>query len=413
MPDTTPPDTTIDSAPSESQRHRSATFTFSGTDSGSGVAAFECSLDGAAFAACTSPQSYSSLAGGSHTFQVRAVDAAGNVDPTPASFTWTVDTTPPSVTINQAAGQADPTTASPIHFTAVFNEPVTGFANGDVTLSGSAGATTVVVTESAPHDGTTYDVAASGMTTDGTVIASLPANAASDGVGNGSTASTSTDDTVTFIANRAPTAVADTYSTNEDTTLTVAAPGVLGNDTDPDAGDTLAAVLVSGTSHGTLTLNANGSFSYTPAVNYNGADSFSYKARDAKGAESAAVTVSITVNAVNDPPTIAVAAGGTCSSSGVSGTINLTVADADSPLSGVTLAKSSSNTKLVPAGNIVFGGSNPSRTVTITTVPQKTSQNAEITLTAKDGSGATAAVKVTVIVGTDKNRYPPVLLAPT
>ena len=95
----------------------------------------------------------------------------------------------------------------------------------DVTLGGTAGATTAAVTELAPNNRTTYNVAVSGMTTDGTVIASVPANAATDAAGNGSTASTSTDNTVTFIANRAPTAVADSYSTNEDTTLTVACPG--------------------------------------------------------------------------------------------------------------------------------------------------------------------------------------------
>ena len=170
----------------------------------------------------------------------------------------------------------------------MFNEPVTGFGDSsDVTLGGTAGATTAAVTELAPNNRTTYAVAVSGMTTDGTVIASVPANAATDAAGNGSTAATSTDNTVTFIANRPPVAVADSYNTNEDTTLNVPAPGVLGNDTDPDPGDTLTAVFVSGPSHGSVTLNANGAFSYVPAPNYNGPDSFSYKARDAKGAESA------------------------------------------------------------------------------------------------------------------------------
>src|SRR5206468_1846314 len=56
---------------------------------------FQCALDGGGFAPCASPQTYSALAGGNHTFQVRATDPAGNTDPTPASFTWTVDTSPP------------------------------------------------------------------------------------------------------------------------------------------------------------------------------------------------------------------------------------------------------------------------------------------------------------------------------
>jgi VCBS repeat-containing protein len=106
-----------------------------------------------------------------------------------------------------------------------------------------------------------------------------------------------------IIVNVPPTANPDSYSTNEDTLLTVAAPGVLQNDSDPDAGNTLTAVLVSGpTNAASFTLNSNGSFNYTPNANYNGADSFTYKARDNFNAESSPVTVSITVNPVNDAP---------------------------------------------------------------------------------------------------------------
>lgn len=97
--------------------------------------------------------------------------------------------------------------------------------------------------------------------------------------------------------NTPPVAVNDSYSTN-DTSLTVTAPGVLGNDTDVD-GNSLTAVLVSGPAHGTLTLYSNGAFTYTPAANYNGPDSFTYKANDG-AANSNLATVSIT--AVNDPP---------------------------------------------------------------------------------------------------------------
>src|SRR4030095_14946040 len=102
-------------------------------------------------------------------------------------------------------------------------------------------------------------------------------------------------------ANAAPTAVADSYNTNEDTPLSVSAPGVLGNDTDPNS-DPLTAVLVSGPTHSSsFTLNADGSFSYTPAANYNGSDSFTYKANDGS-LDSNTVTVTITVTVGNDPP---------------------------------------------------------------------------------------------------------------
>jgi acid phosphatase type 7 len=87
--DTTPPDTTITSGPSGTVRSTSASFSFTSTESGS---TFECRLDGGTFGACSSPKAYASLADGSHTFAVRATDAAGNTDATPATRTWTVQT---------------------------------------------------------------------------------------------------------------------------------------------------------------------------------------------------------------------------------------------------------------------------------------------------------------------------------
>ena len=100
--------------------------------------------------------------------------------------------------------------------------------------------------------------------------------------------------------NDAPVATADSYTIAEDNPLSVAAAGVLGNDNDIDNGAALTAILVSGPSHASsFTFNADGSFTYTPAANYNGGDSFRYKANDGT-ADSNIVTVSLTVTSVVD-----------------------------------------------------------------------------------------------------------------
>ena len=100
--------------------------------------------------------------------------------------------------------------------------------------------------------------------------------------------------------NQPPVATADSYGTVEDTAFTVGVPGVLGNDSDPE-GDALTAVFDSGPLHGTLTLNADGSFAYTPDADWNGTDSFSYAAYDGI-VYSPPVTVTITVDPAPDPP---------------------------------------------------------------------------------------------------------------
>ena len=83
-PDTTPPNTSVTGGPSGTSSSTSAEFTFTATEPGT----FECALDGGAFEGCTSPKKYADLAVGSHVFAVRATDAAGNSDPTPAERTW-------------------------------------------------------------------------------------------------------------------------------------------------------------------------------------------------------------------------------------------------------------------------------------------------------------------------------------
>src|SRR5262249_10241248 len=98
-----------------------------------------------------------------------------------------------------------------------------------------------------------------------------------------------------------PTATNDSYSVNEDTTLSVAAPGILTNDSDPD-GDALSADLVTLPAHSSsFSFSSNGSFTYRPLANFNGTDSFTYKASDGN-LQSGTATVTITVNPVPDAP---------------------------------------------------------------------------------------------------------------
>jgi hypothetical protein len=116
--DTGAPETTIDSKPPARTNSTSATFAFSSDEAG---ATFECRLDGAAFSPCASPKAYSGLSEGSHTFFVSATDALGNADATPASDTWTVDTTAPAVEVVTPVDGAT-SVAATVDTTATFSE---------------------------------------------------------------------------------------------------------------------------------------------------------------------------------------------------------------------------------------------------------------------------------------------------
>lgn len=105
----------------------------------------------------------------------------------------------PSVFVDQAAGQPDPTATGPILFTVVFGDPVTGFSASDVVLSGTASGTLVpAVTEVAPNDGTTYQISVTGMSSTGTVIANVISGAAVNAQGNANGAPIFIDRTVTY-----------------------------------------------------------------------------------------------------------------------------------------------------------------------------------------------------------------------
>src|SRR5206468_1241492 len=109
--------------------------------------------------------------------------------------------------------------------------------------------------------------------------------------------------TVTPVNDAPVAANDDSYTTAEDTQLTVSAPEI-GRASSSEGGDALSAVLVSNPTHGTLTLNSDGSLVYMPALNFNGIDSFTYKASDGQ-VQSGVATVTITVTPVNDAPVAA------------------------------------------------------------------------------------------------------------
>jgi hypothetical protein len=108
--------------------------------------------------------------------------------------------------------------------------------------------------------------------------------------------------TVTIRVNSPPTANADTYTTKTKTPLTIGAPGVLANDFDPE-GDPLQAVLVTPPMFGSLTFNADGSFTYMPVNNFLGTDTFQYRVTDGRlFSPPALVSIVVTPLGANNPP---------------------------------------------------------------------------------------------------------------
>ena len=190
--------------------------------------------------------------------------------------------------------------------------------------------------------------------------------------------------------NDAPTAQGDNYTTDEGQTLNVnASNGVLANDTDPDV-DELSAVLVSGASSGTVTLNPNGSFRYVPAVGFAGSATFTYVADDGT-AQSNAATVTITVNAGNDAPTAQPDSFTTAEDTllTVSG---LGVLSNDTDPNGDTLT--AERVANVASGSLQL---NPNGTFSYTP-PANFSGTTSFTYRARDGSTASDPVTVTITV---------------
>lgn len=208
---------------------------------------------------------------------------------------------------------------------------------------------------------------------------------ANDGQANSSIATVTIN--VAAVNNDPPVANNDSYMTPVNTTLNVATPGVLGNDTDPDGTTPTANAVASGSTAqlGTFALNADGSFTYTPpSSTFTGADSFTYTATDGANSSNVA-TVSITV-AANAGPTISNIPDQTTNEDTSTPAVPFTVGDAETPAASLTVIGSSSDITLVTDANIVFGGTGADRTVTVTPVANK-SGTVTITVTVTDSGG--------------------------
>jgi hypothetical protein len=162
-----------------------------------------------------------------------AIDAFGR--PTAASTSTdnsiTFDAVPPTVTIDQAVGQADPTNIASIQFDVKFSEPVTGFNAADVSLVGSTVAGNLSITVTGSLD--TYIVTVSGMTASGVTVASIPAGGAVDAAGNANLDFTSSDNSVEFVSPGTIGFSQAIYRTSEDAvnhvvTITVTRVGAAG-----------------------------------------------------------------------------------------------------------------------------------------------------------------------------------------
>jgi VCBS repeat-containing protein len=183
--------------------------------------------------------------------------------------------------------------------------------------------------------------------------------------------------------NQPPVAVDDAFSTSEDTALSAT---VIGNDSDPN-GDTLIVSLVTGTSNGTLVLNADGTFTYTPNANFNGSDSFTYKVNDGT-VDGNTATVTITVNPVNDPPVAANDAASTNEDTPVNGTVLPNDSDIDGDMLTVSLVSGPSH------GTVIL---NPNGTFTY--APALNFNGVDtFTYVANDGSANSNVATVTITV---------------
>ncbi|MCD4742217.1 MAG: cadherin-like domain-containing protein, partial [Desulfobacteraceae bacterium] len=194
--------------------------------------------------------------------------------------------------------------------------------------------------------------------------------------------------------NTPPVANDDIYYPSEDAPFTLPAPGILGNDTDADNNDILTAQLVNDVAHGSLSLNNDGSFTYTPQNNYTGDDYFIYTVSDGL-ADSNEATVTLTVSGQNDPPIISFIPDQIMVENTAICDLNFTIQDDDSSLNTIVVSAQSNDQSLIPDANIIIhdlGVENLESKQKVTLLPLKDKfGKALITITVQDDAGSTAS----------------------
>ena len=201
--------------------------------------------------------------------------------------------------------------------------------------------------------------------------------------------------------NDAPDAVNDNATTNEDTPVNIS---VLDNDTDPDVGDTLSVTGASDPAHGSVTVNGDGTITYTPDANYNGTDTFTYTISDGNGGTDTA-TVTVNVADVNDPPVAVNDSYSTLQNTPESGNILDNDTDVDNDTLSVTEFTVNGTTYTVPSGgsataNLTEGTLiiNSDGSFTFTPATGYTGNVPTVTYTASDGNGGASVAYLNIIV---------------
>ena len=300
---------------------------------------------------------------------------------TPTSFLLTVNAVndPPTITTIANQSTTSGTAVGPINFTVGDAETTAG----SLTVSGTSSNTTLV-----PNANIVFGGTGANRTVTVTPAAAQTGTATITVTVSDSQLNTPTSFLLTVNAtNTAPTiSTIAAQSTNEDTASSAIAFTVGDNET------TAGSLTVSGTSSNTTLVpnanivfggsGANRTVTVTPAANQNGTATITVTVSD--GQLSTPTSFLLTVNAVNDAPTITGIANQTTTTGAPVGPLNFTIGDAETAAGSLTVSGSSNNTTLVPNANITFGGSGANRTVTVTPATAQTG-TATITVTVSDG----------------------------